>query len=280
MGMLDNKDITLLLGADGSMASSVIRAHNDQFTVSFLRHTILGEKLTEAPSTAPLLLRESSNGLVVTPTEQELEEYAPKPKQRTVKSSTPEGAIPAEDTELTQQRFLRHFNKARIGHSLKAMIELQRSAITLQMETVLDAAQANDEKAFAVAQDALETTITVGFKELGRELKDLGMLPSEQHEYLQEMSQSAIISAMRNRVNAIPERQNQEALCEQYESLLGSYRRKQQEQAEAKSKGALQKKPEKPKKHVQTPTVTLQGKQRYPTRNTPHSGANDYGRSV
>lgn len=280
MGMLDNKDVTLLLGADGSMTNSVIRAHNDAFTVNFLRHTILGEKLADAPTAVPLLLRESRTGLVVSPTEQELAEYAGKPAKQTAPAAAPEETIPVEDRALTQQRFLRHFNRAQIGHSLKSMIELQRSAITLQMEAVLDAAQANDAKAFTKAQDALEGTILIGFSTLGAELKDLGMVASERHEYLQDMTQSAITSAMRNRVNAKSEKQDQEALCEQYESLLGAYRKKQQEEAQETPEGALHKKPQKPVRTVDAMTVKLQGRMLYPSRGTPHSGANDYGRGV
>lgn len=281
MGLLDNSDAILLLGADGAIASSVIRAHNDSFTVNFLRHTILGEKLADVPMAAPLLLRESHAGLLVTPTDEELAAYANRPAKKTASKPAPEASIAVEDRALTQQRFLRHFNKAQIGHSLKAMIELQRSAVTLQMEAVLDAAQANDEKAFITAQGALEVTIIVGMNELGRELKKLGMVASERHEYLQEMTQSAVISAMRNRVNATPEKQDQEALCEQYESLLGAYRKKQQEEAVAKQEGALHKKPPKPKGIVDATSITLRGRQLHPPRHkTPPSGANDYGRGV
>lgn len=283
MGILNNSDATLLFDADGAIASNVIRAHNDRFTVDFLRHTILGEKLADAPLTAPLLLHESRNGLIVAPTEQELSEYVAKPNQKTIHSAAPEEAIPVQDTAVTQQRFLRHFNRAHIGHSLKAMIELQRSAITLQMEAVLDAAQANDEKAFATSQDALEVTIRVGRKILGAELKELGIGEAEQQDYLLQMMQSAVISAMRNRMNATQDKQDREVLCDRYENLLTAHRRAQQKAEASEFEGALKKKSGKPapSAHVYTPTVTLQGKRLYPPRHPmPHSAANDCGRGV
>lgn len=220
-----------LLTASGTINSDVVEQHARAFTLDYLRHTILGapREISSEPIQGPLLvipdrsdliLNPGNEKLILTPNEEEKVQYVPKK----VPAPTPQVRL---DEGFLLKRFQKHFGKATVAGYINSELELLRTAISIQMERVLDAVHANDANLFNPVYSEVENTLTAEFKTLLPKFKEAGVPAPEAEKALKELAETSISAAIDKRVGTMEGEGARKAFCSHYEDLLNAYKEQQ-----------------------------------------------------
>lgn len=225
-----------LLTSSGSIHSDIIEQQTRAFTLDYLRHTILGTPRTinSEPLYGPSIiiperqkiLSPSDEKLTILPDEEEKQQYDPKQAAET-------SSEPLLDEGFLLKRFQKHINKATVAHYLNSEVELLRTAISIQMERVLQAVSSRDEEAFSNAFGELEGTITASFKRLLPQFYEAGVRVSDATDALQQLSETTIAAAIDKQLGAMDDQKSRKAFLGYYEDLLAAYKEQQKAAAEA-----------------------------------------------
>lgn len=221
----------LLLNADGSIHNAVIEQHARAFTLDYLRHTILGtpRDMTSVPTQGPMLITDRQSPrildphearLIIEPQSEEIEQFGAEPR----KPAAPREAL---DEGFLLKRFQKHIGKATVGGIISSKLELLRTAISIQMERVLDATHAGDQEAFHAAYGELETTLTVGMSSLLPELKAMQVSDHDAQTVLKELMETSVSASIDKHVATIDNEKGRSAFIRCYEDLLDAYQEKQ-----------------------------------------------------
>lgn len=219
----------LLYSADGTIVNSILLKHEREFTLLFLRETVTGRRLADhsllgpcvlSNSEMPKLLGPDEAPITIRPTTQDIDTYGQSPKT----ALTAAQASHDDVEDYLEAQFVKRFRYAAARRGLNDKVDMQRSALVLAMERVLDCVQAKDVDAFMQAQRDMEAAIQLGINMLDPELKDAGMEKAERMKFFETLGEGQIKMVIRGRLKAISDEAHQAAFYKFYEHCMHAYK--------------------------------------------------------
>lgn len=219
----------VLFDAQGRLLSTVLENHARDFTLLFLHHTIEGTSLNNqhpisgrviglAEAPPPIL---AAAPLTITATPEDVATYG----RRHRPSGRPAAPLDVQHhpEDLVERNFVRNHARLTNRGGLKEMVETQRQAMVLAAQRTLDCAARKDQDGFDEAYRQVEAIIHIGIRQIDPELRDAGMQREERQQFLNDMNERALSSAISNRLATMPDAKEKMKLFETYEEYLVTY---------------------------------------------------------